>query len=49
MQVERSTFSPLVIAAAEEMRRELLKFYSQLAEQITGRRKSNCCVVATWI
>ena len=41
MQVERGTFTPLVMSATGGIGRESSKFYSRLSELISGKKKSS--------
>ena len=49
MQVERDTFTPLVMSVTRGMGRESSKFYSRISELISEKRESSCSIVATWI
>ena len=49
MQVEQSTFTPLVMSATKGMGRESSKFYSRLSQLISEKRESSYSIVATWI
>ena len=49
MQVEQSTFTPLVMSATRGMGRESSKFYSRLSELISEKRESSYSIVATRI
>ena len=49
MQVERGTFTPLVMSATGGMGRESLKFYLRLSELISEKRDSSYSIVTTWI
>ena len=49
MQVEHSTFTPLLMSATGGMGQESSKFYSQLLELISEKRESSYSIVATWI
>ena len=49
MQVEHSTFTPLVMSGTGGMGQESSKFYSWLSELISENIESSYSIAATWI
>ena len=49
MQIEKGSFTPLVMSTTGGMSRECRKFYVRLSEMIIEKRDGNYSTIATWI
>ena len=49
LQVEHSSFTPLVMSSKGGFGRECAQFYSKLAEQIAEKRKQPYSIINSWI
>ena len=49
IQIEHSTFTPLIFSATGGMGRECKKFYHRLAEKISEKRKIEFEKISIWI